>query len=73
MHGIYGMTHDNISDLFDVRTFCESNKIGRAFFYQLQKSGNGPRIMKVGRRTLITPEAVAEWRKKMEAGSEHVT
>ena len=65
------MAHDNNSDLFDVRTFCESNKIGRSLYYQLQKSGNGPRIMKVGRRTLITPEAVAEWRKKMEIKTEH--
>jgi len=56
----------NNSDVFDIRTFCESNKISQALFYQLQKSGLGPRIMKVGRRTLITPEAAAEWRKQME-------
>jgi len=60
------MSQENNSDVFDIRTFCESNKISRAFFYQLQKAGNGPRIMKVGRRTLITPEAAADWRKKME-------
>jgi len=63
------MSQENRSDLFDIRTFCKSNKISRALFYQLQKAGQGPRIMKVGRRTLITPEAVADWRKQMEQQS----
>ena len=63
------MSQENNSDVFDIRTFCELNKISRALYYQLQKAGNGPRIMKVGRRTLITPEAAADWRKKMEQQS----
>lgn len=63
------MSKENNSDVFDILTFCESNKISRALFYQLQKTGKGPRIMKVGRRTLITPEAAADWRKKMEQQS----
>jgi hypothetical protein len=66
------MPQENNSDVFDISTFCKSNKISRALFYVLQKTGNGPRIMKVGRRTLITPEAVAEWRKKMEQQSTSV-
>lgn len=69
--GVHSMAHDNNSDLFDIPTFCESNKISRSLYYQLQKSGNGPRIMKVGGRTLITAEAVTEWRKKMEIKTEH--
>lgn len=49
-----------------VPEFCLSNNISRSLFYKLQRQGNGPRIMKVGRRTLITPESSNEWRKRME-------
>lgn len=47
--------------------FCEaSGGISRAHFHKLVNDGNGPRLMKVGRRTLITAEAAAEWRRQME-------
>ena len=49
-----------------VAQFCEAHDISRTTFYQLQKDGKGPRLMKVGRRTLITAEASADWRRKME-------
>ncbi|WP_212566890.1 hypothetical protein [Aromatoleum tolulyticum] len=38
-------------------------------FYKLMKSGHGPRIMKVGTRTLISVEAAADWRRQMEEGA----
>ena len=38
-------------------------------FYKLLKAGKAPRIMKIGRRTLITYEAIQEWREAMEAKS----
>jgi len=60
------MSQDNKSDVFDIPGFCEANKISRALFYNLVKEGNGPRLMKVGRRTLITAESVREWRLRME-------
>ena len=47
--------------------FCRDHGISRAHFYNLLKRGDGPVIMKVGRRTLISAEAAAEWRKRMEA------
>ena len=37
-----------------------------ATFYELLAAGRGPRVMKVGKRTLISVEAAAEWRRKME-------
>jgi len=58
--------HEDTFDAYDVDTFCARHKISRSFFYLLLKEGNGPRLMKVGRRTLITAEAAADWRHKME-------
>ena len=50
-----------------VNGFCREHGISRAHFYNLLKRGDGPAIMKVGRRTLISAEAAAEWRRQMEA------
>jgi predicted DNA-binding transcriptional regulator AlpA len=50
---------------FDIPTFCKSFKISRGLFYKLIEEGKGPRVMKVGRRTLISAEAAREWREEM--------
>jgi hypothetical protein len=52
-----------------VDRFCREHGISRAHFYNLLKRGDGPVIMKVGRRTLISAEAAAEWRRRMESPS----
>jgi hypothetical protein len=52
---------------FSVTEFCDEHGISRALFYLLQARGSGPRIMKVGRRTLVSVEAAREWRRAMEA------
>jgi hypothetical protein len=55
---------------YTVPEFCEAHGgISKVFFYQLLKEGKGPRLMKVGRRTLVTAEAAAEWRRLMEDSS----
>jgi len=51
---------------FSIPEFCRRHGISRAHFYNLSKSGNGPAVMRVGRRTLISAEAAAEWRRRME-------
>ena len=56
----------NTNQMLDVKSFCESNRICKGLFYELLKQGNGPRITKVGTRTLISPEAEHDWRKQME-------
>ena len=53
-----------------VNGFCREHGISRGHFYNLLKRGEGPAIMKVGRRTLISAEAAAEWRRRMEAATE---
>ena len=53
-----------------VNEFCRENSISRSFYYELQKKKRGPKTMKVGARRLITREAGAEWRRRMEAATE---
>lgn len=51
---------------FSIQLFCHSHGISRATFYNLVKKRLAPRLMKVGKRTLISAEAAAEWRVQME-------
>lgn len=53
-----------------VADFCALHSITKPTFYEMIKRGLGPRIMKVGTRTLISIEAAAEWRRQMEQGAE---
>ena len=46
--------------------FCREHSISRAHFYNLLKRGQGPAVMKVGKRTLISDEAAVAWRRAME-------
>ncbi|MFK4724842.1 putative DNA-binding transcriptional regulator AlpA [Bradyrhizobium niftali] len=50
-----------------VQQFCADHNISRATFYNLLNEGKGPTVMKVGTRTLVSVEAAAEWRRRMEA------
>ncbi len=52
-----------------IQEFCQANGISQSFFYKLRKQGKAPKIMRVGRRTLISADAAQEWRKEMEANA----
>jgi len=54
------------SKAYSILQFCSAHSISRALFYLLLKDGRAPAVMKVGRRTLISAEAAAAWRKRME-------
>ena len=49
-----------------IPSFCQAHGISRATFYNLMKRGEGPTVMKVGKRTLVSDEAAAAWRRRME-------
>jgi hypothetical protein len=52
---------------FSIAQFCEAHGgISAAFFHKLVSEGRGPKLMKVGARTLISVEAAAEWRRACE-------
>jgi hypothetical protein len=52
--------------VYTVIDFCNQHRISRSLFYKLLRNGQGPRIMKVGKRTLITNEAAETWRRSNE-------
>ncbi len=64
MRNSSALTPPGGADSIDV--FCKDHDISRGFFYKLLKEGKAPRIIKVGRRTLISKEAAADWRRDME-------
>jgi predicted DNA-binding transcriptional regulator AlpA len=42
--------------------FCAENGISRTTFYRIVDAGSGPRLMKVGKRVLVTVECAEAWR-----------
>jgi hypothetical protein len=53
-----------------IREFCAGHRISRTHFHNLRKAGKGPRVMRLGRRVLITPEAEADWHAQLEQEAE---
>jgi len=51
----------------DIPEFCKNWCISRSKFYQLVKDGDGPDLIKVGTRTIISNAASARWGAEMEA------
>jgi predicted DNA-binding transcriptional regulator AlpA len=51
---------------YSVREWCKRRGICVATFYNRLKFGEMPKIIKIGRRTIITAEASEEWRIRME-------
>lgn len=49
-----------------IAEFCQETGISRTFLYELKKKGKGPRYMRVGRRCLITAEALEDWKRDYE-------
>jgi hypothetical protein len=56
-------------DAYSIPEWCRRNGFSPSFFFKLQKKGLGPRVMRVGRRTLVSREANDEWRREREAAS----
>ncbi len=54
---------------YTVDEFCAASGIPRSTFYMLVKAGKGPRLMRAGRRTLISAQAAADWHRHMEAST----
>src|SRR5215813_13964984 len=49
--------------------FCDAHGISEGFYYKLKKQRKGPREMRLGKRTLVTFESAAEWRRERELAS----
>lgn len=55
---------------FTIEGFCKAHGFSRAHYFNLQKVGEGPRVMHVGARVLISREAAADWRRQRELVAE---
>jgi hypothetical protein len=55
-------THEPPTYALTIKQFCATHNISLAFYFELQKRGEGPRVMNVGRRRLISIEEAARWR-----------
>jgi hypothetical protein len=56
--------------MLSIPEFLDGHRISRSLLYRLIKEGRGPRITKIAGRTLISAEAAAEWRARMERETE---
>ena len=54
-------------DAYTVSEFCERHGISRSKYYELVHAGEGPKVFRVGTKPLISREAAAKWRARMEA------
>jgi len=62
--------HSETTVASSVAGFCRQHGISRSHFYNLLKRGDGPVILKAGRRTLVSADAAAKWRRRMEANAQ---
>lgn len=51
---------------YSIFGFCLAHGLSRRKFYYMLRAGEGPRLMKCGRRTLISVEAAQRWRRARE-------
>ena len=49
-----------------ISEFCDATKISRGMFYKLRGRGEGPRVVKLGTRTLIMQEEARRWLRERE-------
>jgi predicted DNA-binding transcriptional regulator AlpA len=49
-----------------VQNFCREYALSRATFYRLINNDSGPRITKIGKRTLISREAAEDWQARVD-------
>jgi predicted DNA-binding transcriptional regulator AlpA len=59
-----------VKSMLSIPEFLDEHRISRSLLYRLIKEGRGPRITKIAGRTLISAEAAADWRARMERETE---
>jgi len=46
---------------FTIPEWCKAYRVCRATFYNLQKNGQGPAVIKIGNRSIVTYRASRKW------------
>lgn len=75
MHSAANLTPPHDPPAYTVESFCTAHHIARSYFYILKRRGKAPETYKLGRRTYISGEAAAAWRRRMQnetSGSSHL-
>jgi hypothetical protein len=54
---------------YSIDEFADANGLSPAMVYKLWTLGQGPDVMRVGRRRLISFEAAERWRRQREAAA----
>jgi hypothetical protein len=52
-----------------IYAFCVRHDISEDMYFKMQREGWGPRVMRVGSRTLISHEAAEKWRREREVAA----
>jgi hypothetical protein len=61
-----GNAADLSGEVFTIEEFCSAHRISRAHYFNICHRGEGPQVMKIGKRRLISREAAAVWRRQCE-------
>jgi predicted DNA-binding transcriptional regulator AlpA len=64
---------DDSKDAYSIAEFCTRHGISRAGFYKAVNAKQGPRLMKLGNRVMISREAAADWRREREKATKQET
>ena len=57
-------------DAFTIQEFCRRHGFSMSKYFEMAAAGEGPRVMRLGKRVLISKEAAASWRCERETLSE---
>ena len=55
--------------VYSVAKFCQLHGVSKTTFYQLLRERKAPAVFRIGRRTLISAEAAADWRRSLESAT----
>jgi hypothetical protein len=62
------LSQGEIVGAYSISDFCRAHgRMSESFFHKLAAEGRGPKLMKVGKRTMISTEAAAAWRRARES------
>ena len=67
--GLQGKAPSVSPAAYSIAEFCAAHRFSIDFYFRLQRDGIGPRVMRIGGRTLISHEAAEAWRRDREAAT----
>lgn len=59
--------HNDDLDACTIPEFCRRHGFSVSHYFALSSKGLGPRVMRAGKRVLVSREAAADWRRSLEA------